>query len=114
MKITETRAPGYLVITLNGRLDSATAPLLGPRLDALINEGETTFIVDCADLHYLSSAGLRTLLQATRQLGTKGGRITLAAPRPHVLEVIELSGMTSVLPNFADLEAAIAALPPAS
>ncbi len=110
MQISDHRAGDLLVITLIGRLDSATAPLLAPKFDAHIQSGEAAFVVDCSELHYISSAGLRIFLLASRQLDPRGGRIVLAAPRRHVLEVIQLGGFSAILPHFQDLESAIASL----
>ena len=109
MQILETKVANRLVVGLTGRLDSATSPLLDARMVVLIEGGENWFVFDCAQLHYLSSAGLRVLLVMSKKLAPRGGRIVLAGAKSHVLEVLHLGGFETVFPHFATLEAALSA-----
>jgi anti-sigma B factor antagonist len=100
-----------VVLRLNGRLDPTTTALLDRRLRALCTEGRSCFILGCAELAYLSSAGLKTLLSVRKllaQLSPAGG-IHLAAPKPHVLDVLQLSGLDACFPVHASIPAALAA-----
>jgi anti-anti-sigma factor len=109
MQIQETQFPRGLVIGLTGRLDSTTSPLLDERLSALIEGGQTHFVFDCVQLNYLSSAGIRLLLTISKKLAPRGGKISLAAAKHHVLEVLCLGGLDAVFPNFATVQAALSA-----
>ena len=109
MDINETKLSGRFLFTLNGRLDSATNGLLDERLTKVINDGELQIVIDCSQLHYLSSAGVRVLLTGIKKLSPKGGRIILAAMRVQVREVMLLGGFDSVFPHFETVDEALKA-----
>ena len=113
MNIEVISDPGQsaVVLQLKGRLDPTTTALLDQRLRALYAEGRSCFILGCADLSYLSSAGLKVLLAMRKLLvqRTPPGSLRLAAPKPHVLDVLQLSGLDTCFPIHTSLPAALAA-----
>lgn len=88
-------AQGWLVLGLTGRLDAHTAPGLEPQL-AERARANPKLALDLRGLDYLSSAGLRLLLGVHRASEAAGGTVRLLAPGPSVLEVLEVSGFTSL------------------
>ncbi|HEX3730050.1 MAG TPA: STAS domain-containing protein, partial [Opitutaceae bacterium] len=64
---------------------------------------------DCAQLHYVSSAGLRVFLSAAKKAKVAGGRAAFAALTPIVQEIFELSGFTGILEIHPTAAAAAAA-----
>ena len=93
MKINSERKDGNLNITLDGRLDTTTAP----ELDSFIGEnydGCGTLIINCEKLAYISSAGLRVLLSAQKK--TKGN-MKLTGVCELVMEVFEMTGFADIL-----------------
>ena len=113
MNIEVASEPGQdpVVLHLRGRLDPTTTALLDQRLRALCAEGRSRFILGCAELSYLSSAGLKVLLAVRKLLAqrTPPGTIHFATPKPHVLDVLQLSGLDTCFPVHASLPAALAA-----
>ena len=84
-----------LVLEITGRLDTITAPAL----DKTINEnlGEIkSLILDCKNLEYISSAGLRVLLSTQKKLQQKG-TMKLKNVREEVMEVFEITGFVDIL-----------------
>ena len=84
-----------LVLEITGRLDTITAPAL----DKTINEnlGEIkSLILDCKNLEYISSAGLRVLLSAQKKLH-QNGTMKLKNVREEVMEVFEITGFVDIL-----------------
>ena len=84
-----------LVLEITGRLDTITAPAL----DKTINEnlGEIkSLILDCKNLEYISSAGLRVLLSTQKKLQEKG-TMKLKNVREEVMEVFEITGFADIL-----------------
>jgi len=86
------------LIRLRGELDVATAPPLQRRLDTLIQRGVRHLVVDLADLSFCDLAGVRVLLSADRELGTRGGRLTLLGPCGCVSRISTVFDLTSQLP----------------
>ncbi|HVY72146.1 MAG TPA: STAS domain-containing protein [Verrucomicrobiae bacterium] len=108
MQIHETKVASGWVLAPEGRLDGVTFSILETRITALIEAGETRFVIDCARLYYLSSSGVKVLLAAAKKLAAKNGRIVLAAAQAHVLEVIHIGGFDAILPQFETVAAALA------
>ncbi len=82
-----------LTIALNGRLDTRTTPELEAQMD--LTEVKE-LILDFKELEYVSSAGLRLLLKAQKQMNEQGG-MKLINVNEMVMEVFEVTGFSSVL-----------------
>lgn len=106
MEIIESTSNQATVLTLTGRLDGLASPALEKKVDALIASGTKTVVFDCAQLLYISSAGLRVFLTAAKKLKASGGRAIYAALSPAVHEVFELSGFLTVLDVKPDVASA--------
>jgi anti-anti-sigma factor len=96
MTITKTKDGDTLVLALEGRLDTTTAPQLQ---EALIPEfdQEKKIRLDFKELAYVSSAGLRVLLMGEKTAQGKGGVMTLVNVSSEILEVFEMTGFSDVL-----------------
>lgn len=96
-----------LVVTITGNVDGLTAETLLATLLAHIEAGHTRLVADVSGVEYTSSAGLRALLGTVKDARRRGGDLRLAAVRPNVRKVLELSGFTSILKLYDDVEAAV-------
>src|SRR5512139_3465747 len=67
MEITSKEFKHCHLLTVDGRIDSATAPQFGQKLDALVADGVFKIVIDMSKLEFMSSAGFRALLAAQRQ-----------------------------------------------
>ena len=83
------------VFTLGGRLDTVTAPELEKALNDSLN-GITDLTLDCENLEYISSAGLRVLLAAHQKMRSKG-EMKLINVNEIVQEVLEVTGLAEIL-----------------
>ena len=84
---------GNLNVSLKGRLDTTTAPDLEKFIDEKY-DGKLSLNIDCANLSYISSAGLRVLLATHKK--TKGS-MKLANVCELVMEVFEMTGFADIL-----------------
>ena len=90
-------------VTLHGRLDTLTAPVLDERLAALLASGSvTTLLFDLARLEYVSSAGLRVLVKARRALESRGGGMVVANVQPPVRKVFDIVKALPSIDVFQD------------
>lgn len=96
------------VVEAHGQVDAVTTPRLSEALKAEVEAGRSRLVADFAGVDYLSSAGLRTILATVKLARAQGGDLRLAAVRPAVLKVLELSGFTSIVRFYPDAEAASA------
>jgi len=109
MKITDTVRGVVRTVRLEGRLDATTSPEAEKQLLALAEGGSTRMALDCSDLEYVSSAGLRVFLSLAKRTKAAGGKLALGAPRPQVREIFEIAGFSSVLQILGTLDEAVAA-----
>lgn len=96
------------VVTIVGSVDTLTAEDLLGSLQAEIGNGRTQLVGDLSGVDYTSSAGLRALLAATKEARQRGGDLRLASVTERVHKVLDLSGFTSILRLFPDVESAVA------
>ena len=93
MNITKTVNGKDFIVSLEGRLDTTTAPLL----EKLLGENcvdATELILDCERLAYISSAGLRVLLANQKKMK---GAMKLINVCELVMEVFEITGFADIL-----------------
>jgi anti-sigma B factor antagonist len=108
--VVEQRAPAT-VVHITGSVDGLTADALMVALKQQIDAGNTRLIADLSGVTYTSSAGLRALLATAKLARQHGGDFRLAAVHPPVHKVLEMSGFTSILKLYTDVELAVASYP---
>lgn len=101
MEIQRRKENATLVLALAGRLDATWADAVDAALAAAIREGEHRIALDLAGVDYISSAGLRVLIAAYKQLAAIQGGFSVRNPQPGVAKVIELSGLGMLLATTA-------------
>lgn len=93
LNINSNKNDALLELTLEGRLDTVTAP----QLQTAVNEqlqGVESISIDCKDLAYISSAGLRVLLTMRKSIP---GELILKNVDPSVREVLEITGFVDIM-----------------
>lgn len=101
---------GVVIVRLNGRLDLHGAQEIDLPLVGLTAAPTTHVLVDLSAVSFLASLGIRSLLSTAKALSRRGGKLFLINPKPNVLEVLEISGISSLIPIYADIDAGLAAL----
>jgi anti-anti-sigma factor len=97
MEITTKQESSVLVIALKGRMDAVTAPFFDKAFAGWVSSGSKDMLINLGSLDYISSAGLRSILSAAKQLKIAGGSLHLAALKDAVKEVVTLSGFYTIL-----------------
>jgi anti-anti-sigma factor len=108
MNISVREQNGVRVASLAGRLDG-----FGAKEAEKTVAGEkvtSPLVIDCAALSYLSSAGVRFLLGVQKAAASAGSPFALAALQPFCASVIEMSGLSGMIPVFASADEAVRAL----
>ncbi|MGH3056427.1 MAG: STAS domain-containing protein [Gaiellaceae bacterium] len=108
MEISEAKKNGVVVLGLSGRVDASNAAVLEQKILALIGAGESCLVLDCAQLQYMSSAGLRVLLVAAKRLGSS--KLAIAALSNQIHDVFDIAGFSSILQICGTEEEAVAAV----
>lgn len=99
---------GGTVAHLVGNVDTVTADSLLAALQGAIVDGNARLVGDMSRVGYTSTAGLCALLGATKDARRRGGDLRLAAVGEKMLNVLQLSGFTTILRLYPDVDAALA------
>jgi anti-anti-sigma factor len=97
MQIAKIQCSDYVEVRISGRLDGYWADHLATGLAEVVREGGHRIRVNLSEVSFLSSAGIRVLLQVYKQLRAIDGSLAVCHPSKHVSEVLELAGLRAML-----------------
>ena len=86
-----------LVLRIDGRIDASSSPVLERKINQLIEENHSHLILDFGRVDYLSSAGMRVLLAATKKLKGKNGDLILFSLHDEVASTVRMAGFDKIL-----------------
>jgi anti-sigma B factor antagonist len=96
----------HTIVTICGEIDLYTAPRLHSELAGLLADGmPTRVIIDMSGVEFCDSTGMNVLLSCLRRARERGGELEIAAPKPAVRKILQVTGLDSVftLVEAADL-----------
>ena len=96
MEINITTQGAEITATLIGRLDTPAAQEAAATLDTLQEKADGTLILDCKDLEYISSSGLRIFLTLRKAAIAKGGKVIVRSIRPEIRSVFVMTGFLNL------------------
>jgi anti-anti-sigma factor len=108
--ITSEEHKRCTVVKPSGRVDSSNASELDRTLNEAIKAGQKNFVLDLSEIEYMSSAALRAIVGARKDVkaGLFDGDVRIAAPSDRANEVLTLSGMGRLFQIFDTVHAAVA------
>ena len=109
MMISSDSQNGVTIVSINGRLDGASAPELESELSSRIRDGSVRILIDCNEMNYIGSAGMRVFLLAARRCAQAGGLLSIAALQPACKSVVEMGGFHTIIDCHDSLDEALAA-----
>ncbi len=86
-----------LLVNLGGRLDTFTSPRFDQMLKRQIEDGCKKLVINCLDLDYLSSAGMRSFLSAAKQLDAQQGKLALCELSEKITDLIKMAGFQEII-----------------
>ena len=95
LNINKTKEDGKVTVTLEGRLDTVTAPDLEKELKGSLDD-VTELVMNFEKLDYISSAGLRVLLSAQKVMARQGGMKVINV-NDSIMEIFEVTGFSDIL-----------------
>jgi anti-sigma B factor antagonist len=96
-ELVEAPAGGVAIVRLVGTLDVSSQQTAERFLADLVTAGHTRLALDCAELSFVSSAGLRALIGTVKLVKPRSGGLAICAPQPPIRQLVELSGLKSLL-----------------
>ena len=104
--ITREERGGLNILHLNGSLDAYSFPQLESALHELRDQDLNRVVLDCEELHYISSAALGALIGFARRAREHNGDLKLAAVSAKIRSIIELLGFHKILEIVDDVDSA--------
>lgn len=95
MKTTVQEIDGKWVAVLSGELDTAAAAETEAALQPLFDSTGKDVVLECSELEYIASSGLRILMNLLKTSQAKGNRVILRNVNEVIRDVLELTGFIS-------------------
>lgn len=96
MKTTIQEQDGKMVAILAGSLDTAAAPETEKAMSPLNDVEGKDVIIDCTELEYISSAGLRIFLGILQNVEEKGGHVYIKGINENVRTIFTITGFSNI------------------
>ncbi len=113
MEISHRQLNRVDIVAVKGRLTAAEAQQLQDTLTALFDQGRFRILLDFKELEYISSPGLRVLIEARKRAREwkitefDRGDVRIVNLPPRIKEVFDLTGFTSLFQTYDDLVEAV-------
>lgn len=106
LKIETSAVESGQIVRVDGEVDLRTSPQLRSLLLQLIEGRPARLIIDLAQVGYMDSSGVGTMVEAKRLVERKGGRVVLANLQPRVRSVFEITQLDQFFTIAASVEEA--------
>lgn len=88
---------GKTMVTLNGRLDTSNADKFQEDMAPLMEGDKPDIDIDCTDMEYTSSQGLRLFLMLQKSVMSRNGKMVMRNMNPQVKEVFDITGFSNII-----------------
>ena len=110
MEITTESENGVLIARAEGRIDGANARDFESAVLAAVRECKGAFLIDCEELSYISSAGLRAMLLIAKALAKREVPFALCSLSDPVAEIFQISGFDQIISIHRSRDEALGAV----
>ncbi len=98
------------VVDLSGDVDAYTCLKLREAILDLLQEGEFRVVISMANVDYIDSSGLGTLVGGLRRVTERKGGLAISGANPHIQKVLSITGLSKVFRVFDDEREAVHSL----
>lgn len=95
VKIEKNGAKTFVILA--GRLDTTNAEQFQNDIASLFEDANPDIELDCTEMDYTSSQGLRLFLMLQKSVTSKGGSMVMKNMKPQVKEVFDITGFSSII-----------------
>ena len=97
MNVTINKQDEKTLVMLDGRIDSTNADQFQRDITPLMEGDKPDIDIDCTDMTYTSSQGLRVFLLLQKSVVARGGKMVLRNMNPRVKEVFDITGFSNII-----------------
>ena len=105
MELAQEKVGSVKIIIIKGKIDSQTDSF-SDDMDKAI-EGETNILVDCTNMDYINSAGLRVFLTSLKKVAGVKGKFSICNLNDGISEIFNIAGFSSIFQIFYSREDAL-------
>ena len=91
MEVHITESEGTMTARLVGRLDTPAAVEVTREVQPLLDGADKTIVLDCSELSYISSSGLRIFLTIRKAAAAAGGKVVIEGLSPQIRQVFMMT-----------------------
>ncbi len=102
MEVKINQENAVITVELKGRLDTAAAQEVGEQILPLQEKADKTIILDCSEMSYISSSGLRIFLTLRKAAAVKGGKVIIKNINDDIRSVFMMTGFLNLFEIKAD------------
>lgn len=110
MNIRVDRTGNHAVLLAEGHIDSTNSTEFQQAIGEAVEETDRAIVLDCQDLTYISSAGLRVVLLVSKDLQRQGTKLAICSLQEPVREVFVISGFDRIIPIHESADTALSAI----
>ena len=96
MEIKVEKQNTVVTVYLKGRLDTLAAQDVSKELESLTEDASGTIIMDCTEMSYISSSGLRIFLTLRKAAAEKGGKVIIRGINNDIRSVFMMTGFLNL------------------
>lgn len=96
MEVKITKENEIVTAVLDGRLDTPASQEVAPQFDSLAQEASGCIVLDCTNLSYISSSGLRLFLTLRKAAAAKGGKVIVRSISADIRAVFMMTGFLNL------------------
>ena len=96
MEVKISKENGSVLVKLIGRLDTPASQEVAQQLDPVREDAGGTIILDCEELSYISSSGLRIFLTLRKAAAEKGGKVIIRSISDSIRSVFMMTGFLNL------------------
>lgn len=84
------------VVTIKGRMDTLNSKAFEQSIQPLLEDENPDICLDCSELEYISSSGLRMFITLLKHVGSTNGKLVITKLRSDVKDVFDMTGFSAL------------------
>lgn len=96
MRINVCNIEGITIISVDGRLDTVNAKEFDDIVKSLLESTKHNILINCENLTYISSSGIRSLISLQKNIVRNKGRLAMEAMKPEIRKIFDMTGCSSI------------------
>ncbi len=107
MEITDRKTDKAIIVEINGRIDAVTTSDAEQYLNSLVDNNDSNIVIDCKNLDYINSSGLRILIMNLKKQTSRNKKLLLCNLQKNIKDVFKFSGFTNLFDVEMDMDSAL-------